>query len=302
MIRNLKPILLSLALGGILGFLLARWRTPDTRTRFHGAGGPTVSTRFTSADSASRNPSARLPDAHLEAADIEAWLRKTLTEPSARRWRTLQELIRVVSPTDVPAALTLGDRVLPANLRDRFRTELFERWAEADPQAVLAYAMTLKSRNERTQAEATAIREWARNNAAAALGWARQQPRGQVQQQLLSRALEGLAETDPKAAQAIIDTLPPALRRQVQMGVITALAERDPRAAAELAMKQMPNNDRFGWGDNTLSEVLQTWIGQDPAGTVAWLRAQRRIYAAETPLARPSRARVEVTTGPPCNS
>jgi hypothetical protein len=126
----------------------------------------------------------------MMAAEIEARMRKAMAAPGNRRWRLMQELVLQLRPEEFAAALAAAER-LPRNERYNFRSQILERWAEVDPQAVLAQADTTKNRWERQNARSSALREWGRTDVDAAMQWARDHSTGSEQRQLIAAAIGG---------------------------------------------------------------------------------------------------------------
>ncbi|MSU59163.1 MAG: hypothetical protein EXS35_13520 [Pedosphaera sp.] len=226
-------VLLTIALAiGAAGFLIGR-NTAPTKSSAQTAPPPpaapaksSAAVRHNAADGEATN---RTP---FDAADLEAQLKKATSGPWRKRWERMQDLAKTISPANATNALALAEKVLSQNEFWSFRYTLLEKWAESDPQAVLAYGQSLKSRNDRQQAISSALTEWARKDPDAALAWVEKQPRGQERQNFLSAALQGLAETDPQKALDKINSIPMYQRQQIRGQVIDAMAEKDPKAAA----------------------------------------------------------------------
>ena len=142
--------LAALAVGAVAGFVVAKHTTSPP---------PAQSVSVTDAP-APRQPKPRLlagqtpgpASAALEPADFETRLRQLASGPSRKRWERLRDLASSVAPEDARQALTLAEKILPRQEWGNFRYNLLQKWAEADPQAVLNYGLGLKSRNDRQNA------------------------------------------------------------------------------------------------------------------------------------------------------
>ena len=217
-----------------------------------------------------------LPPA-LDATDFATQLRKLSSASWRRKWEQARDLARSIPPQDASNALATAEKILPRQEWYNFRYQLLQKWAEADPQAVLAYGQSLKNRNDGQQAISTALQEWAKREPEAALAWVEKQPLGQQRQNFLSAALQGLAEEDPKKALERLNSVPNSQRRWIRDQIIQTLAQTDPKQAAELALQNDRGSSRYGGGfpgEGALGSVLQKWVAQDAEAAVSWLQAQ----------------------------
>src|SRR5262249_24566574 len=149
------------------------------------------------------------------------------------------------------------------------RMYVVNKWAEDNPQAVVAYGLSQRNRPAREGILATAIREWSRQDANDAMAWAEKLPLGNERQLLLNVAWQGLAEANPQAAIEKIKTLPQSQRQGIQDQIIFPLAEANPKAAMDLVL-QDDRTARRG-----LATVLTSWAQQEPDAVVAWLESQQ---------------------------
>ncbi len=262
-------VLLGLAVGYGVGKFSGAAKTPLAVSNTTGTA-PHARAGFAFGKTAGSNTAAA---AHTELATLESELRRISSGPSRKRWEALQTLARSISAADAPKALQIADKVLGRNEYWNFRYYLLQHWAEQDPMAVLAYGESLKNRQERTQAITQALSEWARKDPNAALAYVEKTVMGSERQQFYAAALRGVAESDPQKALELLNQIPPYQRRFVRGEVINALAESDPKAAAEISLKQF-SSDRYGNDDGRLGVVLQKWMRSDPDAAVAWLASQ----------------------------
>ncbi len=268
--RPLLLVAVALVAGIASGFFAGRSiRAPQTATQSN----PT-STIPTKPDTskASRANDTGLPT--FDAAGFESRLRKVSSGPMRKRWDNLRDLAKSVAPGDEANALAIAEKILPRQEWWNFRYSLLEKWAEREPQAVLAYGQSLKSRNDRQQAISTALSAWARLDPDAALAWVEKQPRGQERQNFLSSALQGVAEADPKKAMEKLNNAPFYQQRWIRGQIINTLAESDPKAAAELALQHDRSSRYGGYMEGQLGNVLQKWLSQDADAAAAWFQAQ----------------------------
>src|SRR5204863_6502739 len=150
---------------------------------------------------------------------------------------------------------------------------------------VLVFGEKLKNRNERMQAISSALTEWARKSPDEALAYVESNAKGSERQQFYAAALRRIAENNPQKALELLNQIPSYERRYIRNEVITALAESDPKAAAEIALKTF-SSDRYSYDEGRLGGVLQKWMRSDPDGAVSWLSSQPENIKRRTSVLR----------------
>ena len=116
---------------------------------------------------------------------------------------------------------------------------LIPRWAEADPEAALAYAKTLTRTTERQVAFTAVFSGWARRDVDAAMA-----------------AVEGLKSNDE--------------RRAAWSAILPELAQKSPERALELHLKNLAKGDtQFGYNFGSIQSIFNTWAQTDPAAAAA---------------------------------
>ena len=110
-------------------------------------------------------------------AEIEAALQKAIRMGSGRGYKTLNDLVQKVNPSDIPELLAFVEKMPSANHKSQLRSLLLARWAETDVSAAMAYADKVPGYQDRQQAILTVLRAWAEKDAEAATAWAQQLPR-----------------------------------------------------------------------------------------------------------------------------
>src|SRR6266568_1728768 len=150
----------ALVLGAIVGFLEGRkLAKTQSSNRTEAASLPSVSTKIAPAETVGRDV---VP--HFDSADFESQLRKISSSPARKKWERMRDLTLTFATGDAIKALALAEKILSRQEFMSFRHYALEKWAEADPQAVLAYGQSLKNRSERQQAISAALGEWARQD------------------------------------------------------------------------------------------------------------------------------------------
>lgn len=124
----------------------------------------------------------------------------------------------------------------PGEASNRRSDDVFERWAEKDPQAALASFATL--------------------------------PAGEFRSNALEGIVGTLAEQDPKAAAAMLDRYPNDVTEDVVQSVVWDSLQNDPVTA----VNQIARLTDEGQRDRMYSRALGRWMERDPGGVDAWLQ------------------------------
>ena len=155
--RNWLSVGGAIVLGAAVGFLGGRKSAPVQKSNGPIAENSGEKLRPARQKKSVDGDETRAVSQALSSTDFETELKKISSGPSRKRWERMRDLARSVSPADATNALALAEKILPRQEWWNFRHNLLEKWAESDPQAVLAYGQTLKSRNDRRQAISTAL-------------------------------------------------------------------------------------------------------------------------------------------------
>src|SRR5215471_287217 len=270
--RTIVPLIGALVLGMACGFLAGR----NAATRSAQAPSNLKASELPQQSRQSIRPAPSISPS-LDTNNLAEQLHKLNSVSWRKKWEQARDLARSISPRDSSNALVIAEKILPRQEWYNFRYQVLQKWAEADPLAVLAYGQSLKNRSDRQQAISQALQEWAKRDPDAALAWVDRQPRGQERQNFLGSALQGLAEGDPNKALEKLNGAPVYQRRWIRDQIINTLAESDPKQAAELALKSDRSSSRYGYGfpgDAALGNVLQKWMTQDADAALGWLQSQ----------------------------
>lgn len=147
-----------------------------------------------------------------------------LGDPAFRR-QALQEIASTWAAQDPISALAQAD-LLPADLAPVFRTTVAREWARLDGVGLLSYLETTPSPAEELVAAAAFV---VSADIDRLLAVADSLP-GTLAQQMKASALGALAETDPDAALARVNTMPPGPEREqaiTQAGFALAMTDSD---------------------------------------------------------------------------
>lgn len=181
-----------------------------------------------------------------------AWLDAVAMTPGEARtqaaWRALQSWIGVDPATALQAVVNFPE----PRVRDQWRKDLVRRWAKADVQAALDWALALPASGQRSG--------------------------------LIAQAAKELAQVSPLEALEIAADLEPHMRRQINTAAFQAWGRDDPSGAlAALEVhgdEQSINSMRRG--------LVAAWAGVDPQAAFDWVVSNPRSpdysWLVETPL------------------
>lgn len=140
---------------------------------------------------------------------------------------------------------------------------LYAIWAEKDPRAAAARALTIPNSQERSNALWTLASAWAQADPSAAWEWGNGLERVSDQRAVQRNVISAVAGNgDTSQAIAFLETMPPGQgRSEALQQVASFLANSDPEGAYAFVMQHAANDrDR-----QAVSNVLQQWARTDPA-------------------------------------
>ncbi|MCB1204910.1 MAG: hypothetical protein KDN18_11670 [Verrucomicrobiae bacterium] len=140
---------------------------------------------------------------------------------------------------------------------------LYAIWAEKDPRAAAARALTIPNSQERSSALWTLASTWAQSDPGAAWEWGNALERASDRKAVLQNVISAVAGNgDTSQAIAFLETMPPGQgRSDALQQVASFLANSDPEEAYAFVMQHAVNDrDR-----QAVSNVLQQWARSDPA-------------------------------------
>ena len=267
-----RPLLLTSVLTVTLGFAGGWIVGRGNRTR-----APQESIHDTQAATEPQSAKTTLPAfaaADSAGSDLAEQLRAALKLPqNQRRWRLLNRIALGLDVRQTPTHLDIARQVLPRDQYYNFRWMLVERWAESEPATVLAWAQNLTRPDERNGAIYMALTELARKDPDAAMAWMDKVTSGTKREMWLPALIAGMGEADIERAMALMEKLPKHQQAGVRHAIIESLAERDPQAAAEMALKH-DKSRRWGSWDAALGPALTKWMDRDPDAALGWLKSQ----------------------------
>lgn len=187
-----------------------------------------------------------LPDYARQSFELDALLARARIDPAgvmrevvsrngvALQSYILPRLAEVAVEGDPAAALVLGDFIEDYNFRLAYGNAVLAAWAELDPEAVFAFLEIAEPADLSMSADAFAA----------------------------------LARYDSDRLLAMVEQLPPAVRTNARRAAMQSLAERDPEAALALLDTMSPGQDR----DSMLSTIAQTYGRRNPEFAMAWVK------------------------------
>ena len=166
-------------------------------------------------------------------AEIEAAIQKAIRRTGNRGYRTLNELMQKVNPSDIPQLLAFAEKLSSPNYKSQLRSLLLSRWAETDASAAMTYADAVPGFQNRQQSILAVLRVWAEKDTDAATAWAQQLPPGPLRKQALGTVSYELAQKNPEAAYALMNSSNPGDQRwNMTYEIFGAWAASSPAAAA----------------------------------------------------------------------
>ena len=120
----------------------------------------------------------------------------------------LSKLIDGLDPKNVRPVIDAVQALPNRRKKKMLVAMLFSRWADADPQAAIAYAQTAGTISERTMMITAAVRSWTEKDANAAQAWVLQLAPGQEREHAMQAVVSALSEKNPQAALALLQSLP----------------------------------------------------------------------------------------------
>lgn len=177
------------------------------------------------------------------------------------------QLISLLAAENVSLAAATAE-ALPPGLAQTSALELVGRaWAQTNPDAALAWAMTLQEVNSALAARRAVTSERVRTEPHAVLDRIQSLPTSQARDDSLVLAAGAWARLNPDEALAWLETLPEGEQRQrLTSSVGFEIAQTDPRRAMSLAERLPAGRDRW----LLVSAIGQTWVAMDPKAAFSW--------------------------------
>jgi hypothetical protein len=105
---------------------------------------------------------------------------------------------------------------------------------------------------------------------AKALDWASRELTGDLRKTAVGRALRILIRSDPSAALAYLESMPPSgSRSQASADIFSTWGECDPKAAIAYATEYLPSDEMAP----ALSYIARSWARKNPSEAIEWLES-----------------------------
>ena len=170
---------------------------------------------------------------------------------------------------DDKPALAWQQAVGIADGRSRLLYDIAAAWVEREPEQALAAVAALPD-DQRRYYQSFMIQRWAANDVEQALAWVMAQPETTARTGLLDALARGIAETDPRQALALADTLYDAERKAVIEAALLAWARTDARAATDA----LQNIEDLQLSEGTRMSIVSAWSETDPHSAFEWATEQ----------------------------
>jgi len=269
---NSLPLMMTIAVVGIVGFVAGRVSSPNSPP--DGASAQLTENpndrRAGAESSRSSGPASLREQRANRGASPENLARLTAilrSEDPMNRNRALFAFIDRLGPADFEAA---ADHFRGLGLTDSRMGEyalLLSAWAKMDPLAALAFS---KSHPDDRFASETVLATWASSDPDAALRWAQTTHEGSGPNPHLVGVIRGIAETNPEWAAKLLVEMPPGNERfEALNGVVPQLLAR----GADVARAWIEGLTDDSLRDAAMKRLASDLAAADPAATAAWLQA-----------------------------
>lgn len=212
----------------------------------------------------------REPDDGVDLEDIPEALEGLLSQSESDRVQeVIVRLVRQWAESDARAAAAWAESLPICPVRLPAVDGVAIMWAQADPQAAVQWVQKLPEGEERDSVLQSAAYEAARTDPLLALEIAVELPEAAARDDLIQHAALQWAAIAPEDAAGWSDQIPhEILKGRVLSGVATAWGDRDPVAAAQLALSSLPPGRDF---ENAIIGIVQRWAQKDPEAAADWV-------------------------------
>jgi hypothetical protein len=222
-------------------------------------------------------------DGDLTAALSSEAVERALAEaPEGRRDLLLGELLARLVSQDAQAAARIAERQVNGYLREAALRTVAQHWTRRDPEAAIAWAVSLGDRDERDNALANAALELAVSRPRLALQALGNRSAAPSPDATLEGVVQQWAMQDFAAAYAWVDAQPAGPDREALLTrLVFARMQQNPADAARIANQAFfVEAQRIA----ALSTVAHGWGASDPAAVREWAltldaNAQERVRA-----------------------
>ena len=156
---------------------------------------------------------------------------------------------------------------LQGGARDQFRADALLQIAASSPQRAFDEALAIADTARRGALASAVVARWASDAPTAAIAAVERVPDPELRAALRATVLRSWRDTDSLVA--YLNTLAPEARNEaVASGALEALAQADPRRAAEIAAALPPGEERT----RRLAQITFIYAQRDADAALAWAR------------------------------
>jgi RNA polymerase sigma factor (sigma-70 family) len=200
-------------------------------------------------------------------AELQAKILAILKNPTNRN-AAWEAFVKTLDPADFPNVVAYLDKQnLTLAVRNRLLPTLLPYWAKDDPQAALAFAMKYGGdRHNHNSFISDVVKGWEESDPEAAAAWWQQLPPGALRHGMTQDVISALADANPSAAFPLLAGLDPGTQKELIQRIFDDWGESDP-AAAFAEVSAMP--------PGPLRDTAFSWLSlgrsaQDPQAALAW--------------------------------
>lgn len=183
------------------------------------------------------------------------------------RGEALQEMVPHVLQGGPDAAQTWVSKIDDEVLRNSLMHQMAEPMADKDPKSTAEWLLANPGEAS-TRRSDEVFERWAEKDPQAALASFAALPAGEFRTKALEGIVGKIAEQDPKAAAAMLDRYPNDVTEDVVQSVVWDSLQNDPVTA----VNQIARLTDEGQRDRMYSRALGRWMEQDPGGAGSWLQ------------------------------
>lgn len=182
----------------------------------------------------------------------------------------IEEKARMLADKDLKKAWAQAMGVTNFKERSALIGGLMREWGRQDPAAALEMAGTLSAGQLRQNAFNEACAGWASSQPEAAAKWAMDHLSGPLAEEVYGSIAAEWAANNPAAAAAWVSGLPDAVLPETATVLISIWAEQDPRAAAAWINSFSDEEKR----SSAMAVLASEWGAQAPDDAARWVDSQ----------------------------
>jgi hypothetical protein len=204
----------------------------------------------------------RAPVRNMSMAEVIAEIGKV---DSAGAWKMSKQweiIINSLQTSEIPALLDAVEKMQSEAPRTALRHAFFSRWAETDPAAAMARALSLADESLRTNARAAVIQGWAYTNPTEVAAWARQLPEGPLKSEVNAAAVAARSANTP----TVVLVFPGSGNSAEPPNRFSEAAAVDMQAAVAEAAKIPTSFGRI----QAYNAIAKVWAAKAPVDAMNW--------------------------------